>query len=55
MRLPSRAAHDLLVGVLRRDTIVGVALGLVTGRAFLGHFYFLLKDLFVCVRDIQSS
>jgi hypothetical protein len=37
----------IFVGVLRRFTIVGVALALVTGRAFLGHFYFLLKDLFV--------
>ena len=55
VRFSSRTGRYILVGVLRRFTIVGVALGLVTGCAFLGHFYFLLKDLFVCVRDTRSD
>ena len=55
VRFSSRAGRHILIGVLRRFTIVGVRWVLVTGRAFLGHFYFLLKDLFVCVRDTRSD
>jgi hypothetical protein len=55
VRFSSRTGRHILIAVLRRFTIVGTALGLVTGGAFLGHFYFLLKDFFVCVRDTRSD
>src|SRR5258705_6650561 len=43
----SRTGRYILVGVLRGFTIVGTALCLVTGGAFLCHSYFLLKNFYL--------